>query len=756
MLVDQSTLKSGLYRLPEHPIGPKVLIPGFTAATSVRGAFGWFSAKWIERLAPGLAEYLNRADTAPIRFTVAPVFFPAELRAVQHGRELTAEEAAQRVTAVFVDGRMDAGALGRHSLDCLAWMVATDRLHLRIAVPKPDSNYHPKIWLFDDGTDQMLVRGSANATGRGLNGGVEHMDVDVSWEQSGRERVCSGISILDDWDNGISLGIEQTVDLPDALRDDIIRTAPAVAPTRDDYLQAAEEASAPPWAVEAPNPLDRLRDRFNDRRNARTPPRLAIPKWLEWETGDYSHQAEAVAAWEAEPEPDRGIISMATGAGKTRTALICATRVQDRLDDTPLLIVVSAPSAPLISQWVDEVRSFGVNAVAPTQAGNKNAAISRLLRSLSGGGTHVAVVTNNLLCDTAFQNTVAGQLSSASRPPATMLIGDEAHTLGAASFIANKPEFFERRLALSATPERQYDPDGTEEIFKFFGPQVYEFGLNRAIGFCLVPYDYYVHATTLDTDELEQFKELTARIGRLVARLDIEDDDSDLLGLLIRRRRIIETANSKISLLSAVLRHRSPRSLKQALVYASAKNPQQFTDIGRTLSSLDVRWAPVTQETTARPKKLNETLATFADGRFQVLLAKKVLDEGVDIPSIREAFLVASSTVEREWVQRRGRVLRRHADKPWAVLHDFIALPPADLLRHAGNEDNDLKKIVQGELSRAYTFAAHARNAAGTDGVLAHLDHITNTYWPANGVGQTLQNAGDFLIAPATPQGDRW
>ena len=755
MLADESTLKPGLYRLPEDPIGPEVLIPGFKAATSVRGAFGWFSASWIERLAPGLAEYLNRPDTAPIRFTVAPVFFPGELRAVEQGWAMTAEEAAQRVRDVFVEGRVEATALGRHGLDCLAWMVATHRLLLRVAVPKPESNYHPKVWLFDDGTNQVLARGSANATGRGLGAGVEHMDVDVSWKESGRERVASGIDILNDWDNGISLGIQQTVDLPDALRRDIIKTTPTVAPTPDDYLQAAKESSSPPWAVAPVDPLRQLWDRFDRRRSPSELPKLTIPDGIEWESGDYSHQAEAVAAWEAGPEPDHGTISMATGAGKTLTALICATRVQDRLGDTPLLIVVSAPSAPLISQWVDEVKRFGIEASAPTHAADKNTAISRLLRSLSGGGTHVAVVTNNLLCNSAFQNTIADHIQNASRRLATMLVGDEAHTLGAASFIANKPEFFERRLALSATPERQYDPDGTEEIFEFFGPQVYEFGLDRAIGFCLVPYDYYVHATTLDSDELEQFKELTDRIGRVAYRLADEDDDSDLKGLLIARRRIIETAHSKIPLLSAVLRHRGSRSLKQALVYASAKDPEQFAGIGRTLTSLDVRWAPVTQETTASPRTLNNTLTTFADGGFQVLLAKKVLDEGVDIPSIREAFLIASSTVEREWVQRRGRVLRRYPGKPWAVLHDFIALPPTDLLRQTG-EDNDLKKIVRGELSRAYTFASHARNATGTDGVLAHLERITNTYWPANGGTPTLQSAGDFLIAPTTPQGDRW
>ncbi len=669
---------------------------------------------------------------------------------------MSAEEAAQRVADVFVEGRVDATALGCHALDCLSWMVAVGSLRLKIAVPAPDSNYHPKIWLFDDGTHQVLVRGSANATGRGLSGGVEHMDVDVSWDEQGRHRVLTGIEILDDWEQGISVGIAHTVDLPEALRDDIIKTAPGSPPSAEHYNRAVGEAKLLSGHTTSHEALERLQARFAARGTESECPKLAIPDWLDWQSGDYAHQGEAVEAWESGPDPKRGTIAMATGGGKTIAALICATRVQQRLGDTPLLIVVSAPSVPLITQWAEEIRAFGINPVTPTLEHNKNTAIVHLLQSLSGGGTHIAVVTNNLLCDRAFQNTLASYIGNASRPIATMLIGDEAHTLGSASFLANKPEFFEQRLALSATPERQYDPDGTEEIFDFFGPLVYEFGLGRAIGFCLVPYDYYVHATTLGGNELEEFASLTERIRRIAFKIKDEDDAGGLTSLLIRRRRIIETASSKIPLLSQVIQHRFPRSIKQALVYASAKNPEQFNSIAETLTKLEMRWAPVTQDTTANTKQLNKTLEIFAASGYQLLLAKKVLDEGVDIPSIREAFLVASSTVEREWVQRRGRILRRHPDKPWAVLHDFIALPPVELFNQSGSSDHDLKKIVRSELSRAYTFASHARNATGVDGVLSHLDLIKNTYWPERSAAPVLRSEGDYLIAPATPKGNLW
>ena len=749
MLADESTLRPGLYRLPDQPVGPRVFIPAFRSATSVRGAFGWFTAGWIARLAPGLAEYLNRHDTTPIDFTVAPTLFAAERTVIEQAYNMSEEEAVRRVADVFVDGRVQASALGRHALDCLAWMIATGRLHLRVAVPKAEANYHPKIWLFDDGTHQVLARGSGNATGRGVACGVEHLDVDVTWFDHSRDRVRDGVEILNDWARGRSDGIERVVELPEALEQNIVHTAPEIAPSQADYIRAVNKDGNPAWAVDL---TESLRVRFAPIRSADLP-HLTIPKGLEWQQGSYAHQNEAVMAWESEPNPEHGTISMATGAGKTLTALICATRVQDRLSNEPLLVIISVPSIPLVIQWREEVKRFGIKANVPSLETNTDFAITNLFRGLVSGGTHVAIVTNNLLCSPAFQSTAALKIRHANSSVQTMFIADEAHTLGADGFISNKPDFFERRLALSATPERQYDPDGTEEIFNFFGPLVYEFGLDRAIGFCLSPYNYYVHAATLDGGELDEFEALTSRIGAAFGRA-LDDDDDTLTSLLIARRRIIETAQAKLSLLRAVLEQRGPRSLEQTLIYASAKNPEQFDDIAVMLTALDIRWAPVTQDTTANRPLLAQTLATFEKGGYQVLLAKKVLDEGIDIPSIREAFIVASSTVQREWIQRRGRVLRRHPEKPWAIVHDFLALPPAQMLQSEGT--TNMKKIIRTELNRAYSFAAHARNAVGDEGVLSDLQRIRTAYWPERERSPILQQAGDSFIAPATPQGKPW
>ncbi len=615
MLTNERTLEPGLFRLPDARVERRVFIPGFRAAKCVRGAFGWFTAGWIERLAPGLAIYLNRDEAQPIEFTVAPALFPNERLAIERGVQMSEEQAVALVAEVFIEGRASATPLARHALDCLSWMIATERLQLRIAVPTPESNYHPKLWLFDDGENQVLARGSGNATGRGVATGVEHLDIDVSWLPESERRVKSGVAMLNDWSQGNSPGLMKVFKLPDALAEDIIKTAPEQPPQPNDY-----EKFAPHHVADA-------RPAYRANR------RLLIPETLEWTKGPYAHQDEAVKGWEEGDAPESGVIAMATGAGKTLTALICATRYQDRLNGQPLLIVVSAPSVPLIMQWCEEVKKFGVTPIAPSLAANTDRTLTRLFRGLRGGGTHVAVVTNALLCTPSFQTTVSEKLRTRDGPIPTMLIADEAHSLGAESFIRNKPQFFEKRLALSATPERQYDPDGTEEIFKFFGPTVYEFGLDRAIGFCLVPYRYYVHACTLSGNELEEFERLSQRIGAAMGS-GASEEDTGLQGLLIARRRIIETARSKIDLLREVLVRRDPRHLEHALIYASAKNPEQFDEIGALLTELNVRWAPVTQETTRNPKLLARILDSFAKGANQVLLAKKVLDEGVDIPSV--------------------------------------------------------------------------------------------------------------------------
>ena len=302
-----------------------------------------------------------------------------------------------------------------------------------------------------------------------------------------------------------------------------------------------------------------------------------------------------------------------------------------------------------------------------------------------------------------------------------MLIADEAHNLGSEGFMANPPEFFDYRLGLSATPVRQYDETGTEALFGFLGQVVFRFGLEEAIGKCLVEYDYYVHPVELTTDEMDRWSSLSARIKQNAWRLDGEDRNDFIAKLLRDRRAILENAANKIDVLAECLSREDLRSLRHTLVYTSDKAPAQLESVNALVKRLGILFHQLTYEETANISETRRILRTFQEGTLRVLTAKRVLDEGINIPQIQKAFILASTTVERQWVQRRGRLLRRCEDigKTHSVIHDFVALPP-----EAEEIDDDARSLIRSELLRVQEFARLARNAGKADGPLLVVDKL--------------------------------
>ena len=167
------------------------------------------------------------------------------------------------------------------------------------------------------------------------------------------------------------------------------------------------------------------------------------------------------------------------------------------------------------------------------------------------------------------------------------------------------------------------------------------------------------------------------------------------------------------------------------MIYATDKDPDQLQSVNEMLYSNGVAFHQLTYEETSDRAKVARILERFQDGSLQVLTAKRVLDEGINIPQIEKAFLLASTTVTRQWVQRRGRLLRKCAaiGKTFAVIHDFVVLPP-DAFRSAAALDADARKIVQGERSRVWEFSHLARNRASADGpysAVERLDELLKT-----------------------------
>lgn len=686
------------WRLPEDPVAKEVLVPALRNAESFDCMVGFFGGQVLRELAPGLADFISRTER-PMRLLVSPLLSDEDLAGIEMGLETPESVLADAVGASLGDAVALEDALAHHTLHCLAYLLASKRLEIRMVLVD-GGIFHVKEWIFRAGDDIAVLAGSANFTGRAITRNVEAVYLHRSWRDVDNLDTCT--ESLAEFEL-LWAGRKQrarTVDLPTALAEDLIRTYDGdVRPTERDYDQAVNEVAQ----------IDEVGDRA---------PVFSIPSYLNIDDGPYAHQGRAVAAWEAADR--RGILAMATGAGKTISALVATHRLL--ATHSPLAVVIAVPTRPLVTQWAAECAEFGLRPiVAPSMPREKRLrAVQLALDNLTFGVSEIEaiVVTNEGLVDAAFQ----ALLDDYDGP--AILIADEVHNLGGVKeFLADSPKWPTARLGLSATPLRQYDDEGTAALLEYFGDVVFEFTLDDAIGVCLVPYDYFIHRVDLSDEERELYAELTDRIKRRVAMSGGASlaDDLQLTILLNHRRLILETASGKLGVLEGLLDDQPPGSVKRSLFYATDKDPEQLIAVNEILRRRGIRAHQVTESETSRGRLLAATMDAFATGVLHALTAKRVLDEGLNVPQIDTAYILASTTVEKQWVQRRGRVLRPSpaTGKTHAVIHDFLVVPPS-----GSGLDEDERRLVESELKRCDEFARLARNRASATGPLSLLSDI--------------------------------
>ena len=683
-----------LYILPTDPVVKEVLIPAMLSTKSVDIMMGYFSSSSFAEIAPGLASYLRRSVN-PIRLVISPFLTNSDFDAVTRGPDYIKEIANK----IFIRDIPDEDSLSRHSLECLAWLIDRGRLEIKIAVMR-DSLFHSKVWLFKDGPIKVALHGSMNFTNRALTKNKEQLTLSRNWK--GEDAIYQIDRLEDEFKNLWSGGDKDcyVLELPDAVQRDILKkyrrdTEPAESKFEDIWNKAHN--------LETTHEIENIHDTRE----------LKVPSYLQYETGEFSHQGDAVKAWFNANR--RGILEMATGAGKTITSMICATKLQN--SEQNILVVVAAPYRPLIEQWCEEIKEFGITAINLTNAGgpsNRDREIKQAARRLKMNLSRceILVVSNDTLCTEAFISSIAAYSGK------KLLIADECHNLGAASFIKNPPKLFDFRLGLSATPVRQYDQDGTNSLISFFGDICFSFTLEQAIGKCLTPYDYHVHLVELTDNEMTKWYEITDKIKEMSWQFARGELDPYLDSLLRQRRLLLETAQHKIGILDALLEQEGPQNLKYTLIYATDKDPTQLENVNATLSKRNVLFRQLTAEETTNRDFTKLVLSEFQNGTFQVLTAKRVLDEGINIPQIKLAYILASTTVKRQWVQRRGRLLRtcKEIGKTHAVIHDFVVLPPGTSQGNGKHLDADARKLVRSELDRVWEFARLSRNGPQSGG----------------------------------------
>ena len=690
-----------LYMLPTDPLAEEVLIPGFQAASKVDCMVGFFSSHVLSSLAPGLATYIANSNDS-FRLIVSPFLSPEDKVAIEGGLK-SPDKIAEELLDEFI---VTEDQLQQHTLKCLSWLLRHGRIEIRIALMKY-ALFHPKVWLFQDNQDIIAVHGSSNVTNAGRWKNIEQVTASKSWLDPNQRYISEKL-----FDQFNQLWKKQNddcyiIEIPEAVKLRILRNYNTYSPPTEDELRSLYFHA------------QSFSEDLEPYSSTPTPKRsFTIPNWLQYQDGPFEHQEQAVTAWlECEC---RGILEMATGSGKTITAMICAYKLYEI--HKPLLIVIAAPYVPLIQQWCDEIEPFGlrpVNLTAVSSAKGRARELSRIKRRFRNEScdVEVVVVTHRTLCDSTFQDELE-KLGCIS-----LLIADEVHNLGAEGFISNPPSLFDYRLGLSATPVRQYDEEGTKELFSYFGAVVFRFALNEAIGRCLVEYDYFVHPVELTPDEMDQWYDLTIQIKANLWRQERGKPDDFLAKLLRDRRVLLETAENKIAALEASLDRENLRTLRHTLIYASDKAPEQLDQVNELLNNKGILFHQLTHTETVNREKTAEIIKSFKDGMLRILTAKRVLDEGVNIPQIQKAFILASTTVERQWVQRRGRLLRtcNEIGKTHSEIHDFIAMP-SDL------EDVDIeaRSLIRSELKRVQEFASLARNAGREDGPLKVIDQLVN------------------------------
>lgn len=420
-----------------------------------------------------------------------------------------------------------------------------------------------------------------------------------------------------------------------------------------------------------------------------------------------TYQKQAVNNWFA--NRGRGTLKMATGSGKTITALAIATELYQKIGLEALIII--CPYRHLVTQWAKEAEKFNLNPILAFESVRywQRQLSTELYQLRAGYQPFLTVITtNSTLISEGFQSQLL------YFPEKTLIVGDEAHNLGSPRLEESLPRNIGLRLALSATPERHFDESGTDAILNYFGSVLQpELTLAEAINQgALVRYLYYPVLVELTEAESRAYHRLTTRIGwALMDDKDWENNET-ITALLIQRSRLIASATNKLDALRELMKNRLQTT--HTLFYCGDGSVETLEDYSpRQLeatvellgSELGYRVNTYTAETPLNEReKLRQQ---FERGELQGLVAIRCLDEGVDIPAIQNAVILASSCNPRQFIQRRGRILRPHPGKERATLFDMIVLPP-DLDRNTLEVERNL---LRKELKRFLEFANLADNA---------------------------------------------
>jgi len=654
-------------------------VPTLAQAKRYDRTTGFFTSGSLSVVAEGLVEFIKNGGK--MRIVASPRLSKEDADAI---KEVVSDQyAVEGILSSCIERELRPEEIKKSGVQALGWMLANGFLEMRLILlvdekgdilnlVESEGMFHNKTGILADEEDIVLFSGSINETSSGLRKNIEEFNVFCSWKSGHRDFIDPHIEQFETyWELG-SHGRKFTVSLPDAVKNHWIKHVPA---------------------------------EFEE---------LEICKVVSKTLTLRSYQHEAINKWLL--NGNRGIFNMATGTGKTITATHTVKKLIERESPKKLIIIIAVPLQHLIPPWEREIKRT-------LESTGRELGFIYAYDSSSKWEPIIKEQTHHLkigIIDTIVVLTTYVTLSSgkileavADSKAKILLIADEVHNAGAINYSRGLSDRFEYRLGLSATPERYFDDDGSRKILDYFGNVVFDFSLGRAIkeGY-LVPYNYYPLFVSLDGTELEEYAKYSDKLAKLISIMDgrelAEEEKRTIEHYRIQRSRIVKRAKSKVELFRTELPNWEKDGLiDHTIIYCSDGSDDELRYTHQIITETNRRKIPTRQFTSCESHtEREEILKLFDSGELKALIAIKCLDEGVDVPSTKTAIIMASTGNPREYVQRRGRVLRKYPGKTHANIFDYIVVPGEISGNYFGHEI----KIFEKEYERFMEFSTYSLN----------------------------------------------
>ncbi|ENG7993143.1 DEAD/DEAH box helicase family protein [Vibrio vulnificus] len=697
------------YDTDEESILECVHIPLLSCANRYDRAVGYFSADVLVSAAQGLEQFIH--SEGKMRLIIGDPLSDNEYEAVMEGVSNPCKTKSLQLADLLLSS-------DEMNLKLLTYMVAKGLLEIKFAFTH-QGMFHKKIGIFYQQDEIVVFSGSANETLAGLSKyNSEEVSLFFSWRESfadyGKVEVDNFNALWSDTkkrakvvsiDSEAYQKIQSGVDL-DALSRELFPVSYRAKTTK------------PFFSYSFPKSEQKLA-KLNI--EAKTPRKPLMVKGRAFEL--FPHQIEAINSWRK--ADFNGLFKLATGSGKTFTSISALVELYEerRKNGDATFAIISVPYIELANQWVKELAPFNIAPVQCYDGSDKwtSALDKKLLRFRTGTLDFICViVVNKTLSSELFQSKIA-KVS----PEDILLIGDECHHLGSQNYFDALPPA-RYRIGLSATPFRTDDdeiegapfPDTIRQnLLSYFKGIISEYSLSDAIkDGILAPYRYELVPVYLNEEEQQQYEEYSAKIQKLIlraksTRLSI-DEQSMLTNMCGARARILATSSGKLPALISYLKKHPELSLIHSLIYvgegsAPGDSTPYITKVTNCLHEYGCKVSKFTSQETASER--SRIMNSFKEQRIDSLVAMKVLDEGIDVPVCQSAFILASTRNPRQYVQRRGRVLRKAAGKHEALIVDFVVLPLPGVV------NNFSQNLRRAELERVEDFKLTAINSKEID-----------------------------------------